>query len=399
MTIARRLIILVAIPILVLMGLGIFNRVGLAGIEKRSRFVAETQVGSLAALGNISRSFAELRVNVRSHLLSSDKAEQAKSLAAFQAGKADFTQLLREYEDTLISDEKDRRLLNEYRDLSDQYIVGAEKVMSLADTGGRDEALTMLFGPLAELSVRLGKVSSEWIRHNEQLATAAGRDAIASIEAMRRRMLVAVGLALAFSGVLGWLTFRRIVNPIRALQTSVESIAHGDYAQQVPFTKASDETGALARSVDVLKQGAAAMDEQRWVKANAAKLTGELQGAASLTEFGQRFVSGLVPVLGGGVAGFYLAEEKSETPPADRELRPDGRGRLRGFVPVGGGTGRSVCPRAKGPHVGEPAPRLSPDFVRAGRRRTGHCGGLANRISEHVAGCFRNRLLQGLERE
>jgi signal transduction histidine kinase/DNA-binding response OmpR family regulator/HPt (histidine-containing phosphotransfer) domain-containing protein len=51
------------------------------------------------------------------------------------------------------------------------------------------------------------------------------------------------------------------------------------------------------------------MDEQRWVKSSAATLTGDLQGAASLAEFGQRLVSGLVPLLGGGVAGLYLLEE------------------------------------------------------------------------------------------
>ena len=45
------------------------------------------------------------------------------------------------------------------------------------------------------------------------------------------------------------------------------------------------------------------MDEQRWVKSNVSRLTGELQGAASLAEFGQRLLSGLVPMLGGGVAG------------------------------------------------------------------------------------------------
>jgi len=111
---------------------------------------------------------------------------------------------------------------------------------------------------------------------------------------------------LALSGLLGWLTFRRIINPIRALQDSLESITRGDYAKEVPFKNAADETGALARTVDVLKQGAAAMQDQRWVKANAAKLGGDLQGATSLAEFGQRLVSGLVPTLGGGVGGFYV---------------------------------------------------------------------------------------------
>ena len=102
-------------------------------------------------------------------------------------------------------------------------------------------------GPQAELGDRLNKVSSEWIRHNEVLATSAGRAAIESIEQSRWRMLVAIGAALALSAALGWLTFRRIANPIQALQTSVESIARGDFAKEVPFTKAVDETGGLAR--------------------------------------------------------------------------------------------------------------------------------------------------------
>ena len=91
--------------------------------------------------------------------------------------------------------------------------------------------------------------------------------------------------------MLGFLTLRRIVKPIRALERSVKAIAGGDYAKPVPFVSAPDETGGLARSIDVLKQGAAAMDEQRWVKTNVSRLTGELQGAASLEEFGRRLLS------------------------------------------------------------------------------------------------------------
>lgn len=311
MTIARRLIILVALPLLIIIGIWVVARWQMAVVEKRTRFVAETQIASLAMLGRISRSYAELQISVRGHLLKSDKAEQDKTRAAFDADKTDFARLLREYADTLVTGDKDRRLLDEYRDLSGQWIGDAEKVLSLADAGHRDEALAMLLGPQAELGDRLSTVSSEWIRHNEQLATAAGKAAIEAIEGSRRRTLVGVSVALALSVVLGWLTFRKIVNPIRALQTSVESIARGEYAQEVPCTKAADETGVLARSVDVLKRGAAAMDEQRWVKSNASQITGELQGAPSLAEFGQRLLSGLVPALGGGVAGFYVRDENN----------------------------------------------------------------------------------------
>ena len=139
----------------------------------------------------------------------------------------------------------------------------------------------------------------------------AGKAAFSTIAGWRRNLIIAGVIALTLSGWLGFVSFFRIVKPIQALESSVKSIAAGDYAKEVPFTTARDETGGLARSVDVLKQGAAAMDEQRWVKASAGQLTGALQGAASLAEFGERFLSGLVPVLGGGVAGFYLFDEKA----------------------------------------------------------------------------------------
>jgi hypothetical protein len=63
---------------------------------------------------------------------------------------------------------------------------------------------------------------------------------------------------------------------------------------------------------EFLKQGAAAMDAQRWVKSNVTRLSGELQAASTRAEFGQRLLSGVVPLLGGGIAGFYVFDEALE---------------------------------------------------------------------------------------
>jgi len=312
MTIAKRLIILLAVPLLALVGLGVFTRIQLSEVETRSLYVAETQISSLAALGDISRSFTELRVNVRSYLLATNPVERAKARSAFDADEAELQRLLGQYADSLILDEKDRRQLYNYRDLSREWISGAKQVMSLVDEGRREQAATLLDGSMGELSGRLSKASSEWIQYNEDLAAAAGKAAVEAIGEFRWRMLIANSAAIFLTGLLGFLTFGRIVKPIRALETSVQAIAAGDYAKEVPFTKAADETGSLARSIAVLKQGAAAMDDQRWVKSNAAKLSGELQGATSLAEFGQRLISGLVPVLGGGVAAVYSLEANPE---------------------------------------------------------------------------------------
>jgi two-component system sensor histidine kinase/response regulator len=312
MTIARRLLILLAVPLLILVGIGIITRQQMDAIEESTRFVAESRVVALARLGHISRTFAELRVNVRSFVLAPDPAAQAIARKAFDEDRVELERLVEDYADQRIASDQGRRMLDDFRTMSRDWLAGADKVMSLAAAGRKDEATALLLGPLAETGGKLGHVSREWIEYNEDAAADAGQVALAAIGSSRRNLLIAVGAALLLSAVLGLLTFCRIVHPIRALETTVKSIAGGDYSQAVPFTNAADETGELARSIDVLKRGAAAMDEQRWIKTNAAKITGELQGAVSLAEFGQRFVSGLVPVLGGGVAGFYLCEHEPE---------------------------------------------------------------------------------------
>ena len=49
-------------------------------------------------------------------------------------------------------------------------------------------------------------------------------------------------IALLLTGLLGVVTFRRLVNPIQALERAVKTVAAGDYAETIPFTRARDET-------------------------------------------------------------------------------------------------------------------------------------------------------------
>jgi signal transduction histidine kinase/CheY-like chemotaxis protein/HPt (histidine-containing phosphotransfer) domain-containing protein/HAMP domain-containing protein len=311
-TIAKRLIILLAVPLLALLGLGVFARLQLAEIESRSRFVAESRIVALATLGNLSRSSAELRVNVRSYLLATDDTQRAAARAAFDEDEREVSRLLQQYADGLVLGDKERRLLGEYQALSREWITDTKQAMTLADSDREREAIDFLNTRVSELGVRLSRVSNEWIGHEQDAATAAGKESLAVIDRFRRDMFVANSLALLLTGVLGFLTVRWIVTPIRALDSTVRAIAAGEYGKSVPFVHATDETGGLARSIDVLKQGAATTDEQRWVKANVSRVTRELQGASSLAEFSQRLLSGLVPMLGGGVAGFYLFDGSLE---------------------------------------------------------------------------------------
>ena len=230
---------------------------------------------------------------------------------AFDDDDRTLTQLLQQFGDSFVTDERNRRLLGDFRTLSQQYIREARHVMALAEAGRHDDALAYFDATIGPLGVSLSKATSDWIEYNRDVGSRAARAALDAIENTRTQIIAADLIALLLTGLLGVVTFRRLVNPIQALERSVKTIAAGDYTESVPFTGASDETGSLARSIEVLKQGAAAIDEQRWVKSSAAGVLGELQGTTSLEAFGERLLSGLVPLLGGGVGGFYVFDETS----------------------------------------------------------------------------------------
>jgi signal transduction histidine kinase/CheY-like chemotaxis protein/HPt (histidine-containing phosphotransfer) domain-containing protein/CHASE3 domain sensor protein len=309
MTIARRLTFLMTVPVVVLIFFGLYVGYQLNRIEGKSRFMAEMQVRSLASLGNISRNFGEMRISIRTYLLAREKSERENAETQLHKNQEELKQELAHYGDSLVSDEQDRRLLRNFENLIREWFTESDRLLSNEGAGQREEVVAQLFsGPFFKIGSQSTGILKEWIKHNEDLAEVAGQANLSAIEKSERNLVIVIVLIILLSVGPGYQTFHKIVRPIRGLQTSVESIAAGNYQQAVPFTQATDETGGLARSIDVLKQGAAAMEEQRWIKTNVARLTAVLPGAESLTEFGERLLSGLLPLLGGGVAGFYVLE-------------------------------------------------------------------------------------------
>ena len=168
----------------------------------------------------------------------------------------------------------------------------------------------------------------------------------------------------------------------------------GDFGAAVPFTHARGRDRGRWRGRSTCSgAGPAAMEDQRWVKSNVATLTGALQGAATLAEFGERLLSGLVPALGGGVAAFYALE------PGETRLRriahyglaesaqsQEWIGLGEGLVGQCAREGKPV--RLAGLPAGLPAHLLGP-----GRGRADAGGGLAARVARGAAGRDRGRLL------
>jgi CHASE3 domain sensor protein len=181
MTIARRLTILLTIPLIALVALVIVGMCQFARIESRSRFV-DLQVESAATLGNLMRCFAEGRVSIRNYLLTQDRTEEAQAEARLLESHAESGRLLARYASTLISTDEDRRLLSLYQDLNRQWFAEAEKLVSITSEGRRADAIDrMRAGTFSDLGLRTTNVFEEWLQYNEELGRTAGQTTLTAI--------------------------------------------------------------------------------------------------------------------------------------------------------------------------------------------------------------------------
>jgi methyl-accepting chemotaxis protein len=96
-------------------------------------------------------------------------------------------------------------------------------------------------------------VSDEIIAAAKVRANASAEDLMAS-QSRTSKIITGVGLATALIGLgLSWLIGRSITRPLNGLANVMKRLADGDTSARIPATRASDEIGAMARSVIVFR--------------------------------------------------------------------------------------------------------------------------------------------------
>jgi methyl-accepting chemotaxis protein len=93
-------------------------------------------------------------------------------------------------------------------------------------------------------------------RMTEIMAATKGR-----VSFVENVQVVLIAIALALGGILAFLIARSIIRPITGLTVAMRQLADGDTTLSVPSQDATDETGQMAKAVDVFRQNAIARIE------------------------------------------------------------------------------------------------------------------------------------------
>ena len=135
-----------------------------------------------------------------------------------------------------------------------------------------------------------------WVGKDVALADAAANAALPGLAAM-------AGILLVVMGLIGLMASRLLTRPIPKLAETMDAIAAGDYAVEVPFVDRGNEIGAMARAVEVFRENGQRVSQMTEAEAarivadqeDRQRMMGELQDAfgavvdaAAAGDFGRR---------------------------------------------------------------------------------------------------------------
>jgi len=287
MTIAKRLLLFIGVQLLLLAGLALYGWRQFAVIEERSSFLATNVTPSLAILGHLGHDLIEYRAETQLAIGAANGQAASTGSTQFDPGADDTRRLIDTYRKDFIAEPAEMPYLESYARSFEEFQKIARQAVALSRTAGADAAYKFFRDEAHPAESKLLADLDAWTRYNEQLANSLRADALHAIRDARRNLLLTgIGVILA-SAWLGRLIQKQILRPVQTLQSTVRTIAFGDYNTPVPFTQRNDETGSLAQSIEVLRKVASDTETDRWVKMRLGHLITDLQAAADVAQFGR----------------------------------------------------------------------------------------------------------------
>jgi signal transduction histidine kinase/DNA-binding response OmpR family regulator len=309
-TIARRLSLLLALPLLAMIGITIAAALNMFVIRDIVSSLIDRQIPNLSQASQMVQLYTNCRRAVRNHLLNEDRTLQARDEKAFAANRRDIENIIAAVEKDFAPDDNQQIEIKQIHSMLSEWFRLGARIQALHADRKTDQAQKLLAEEFDPQANQIAEKINVWVVHINEIAKHKGALTIDTIGSAKMNIIVIALIVLIGTAVFGFFTYRSVVKPLHMLQAWVEAITRGEYEKEI-FLARKDETAALADSIRLLKKEAQAMDGQRRVKSIIAEITGQLQGASTYQEFGQILVSSLAPALGAGAGGFYLYSEET----------------------------------------------------------------------------------------
>ncbi|MCW5654281.1 methyl-accepting chemotaxis protein [Hydrogenophaga sp.] len=236
---------------------------GVAVMEMGSLFdntmyYADNQVPTSQALAKISGGVEGIRRLGLNHLLSNTETEMDQIESRLAEERRGLDAAFVDYEQKLVSDEEDRRLMQATRAAVASYVAEWEKVrpvsrLTARDPGKTEEANALMMGAANEAFQAVHTAVDAWLQYNVALSAKQGKAAMSTFQSARWVMGGVALLAFVTGIAVAIRITRSITVPIGEALHLAGRVAAGDLTSQVRVD-GNDETAKLLRSLQEMQE-------------------------------------------------------------------------------------------------------------------------------------------------
>jgi len=143
MTVTKKMILLISAAILGLAGLAWLGQDRMDLVYEKTNYANINSVPSIVVLANAGESLGRLRIRVYRHVLNTDAAKMSEIETTIKEAQDGVEKALKGYE-SLISDDRDKQMLDDDRAAYNDYLKGVEKTLNLSRENKNEQARDVL---------------------------------------------------------------------------------------------------------------------------------------------------------------------------------------------------------------------------------------------------------------
>jgi methyl-accepting chemotaxis protein len=252
MTIAQRLIALIAAALAGLLILAGVSYLQTEKVFKAANYANENTVPSLEAINKTISAFLQIRTRVMYHIVTLDPAQKIATEKALESEVAELDKNIKNYE-ALITDDEDRRFVEAQKSALGQYRNAIDLIIAESRNYETEKALKEMENAKG-IGDKLTKLFLDHIYYNEELGKKAAAEALAAERTSNMISGAVLLVALVILTLAGFITLRSLTSRIAVANNLAARIAAGDLTASIALTKPSrDEIGHLLLSLEKMR--------------------------------------------------------------------------------------------------------------------------------------------------
>lgn len=254
-SIRNALICVFSILILAIFGLSSFSYTGMNTLYANTEDIADKRLPLLQATTSIQSSLKAEQLTYAKHLLAVNQAQMEEALVMVNDA-ANLTDAHFATFEGLVSGAADNELFGKMKEQLDAYRTNGLEMLELSADNGKNFARSIFEKDMAEVASQIDADVHQLVQSSLANVTSARAESVGTFNAVNLKIVAMAAIAMLIA--IGAIVFALlgIAIPISRITDSMKSLAAGDHEKIIPFSKRSDEIGAMAGAIEVFRQAA-----------------------------------------------------------------------------------------------------------------------------------------------